>query len=87
MTSPNGIKTLEIQTSLSPAPKEVRARRRLTLQTIQLLDVIVHVNSLEQANPEITQILHKHKEMFQGMGNIKNTEVKLDIDPSVQPVS
>ena len=25
--------------------------------------------------------------MFEGMGNIKNTEVKLDIDPSIQPVA
>ena len=33
MTSPDDIKTLGIQTSLSPAPKGVRARRGLTLQT------------------------------------------------------
>ena len=58
-----------------------------TSTALALLDVKVHANSLQHANPEITQILHKHKDLFEGMGNIKNIQVTLDIDPSVQPVA
>lgn len=57
-----------------------------TCKALELLDVKINANTLEHANPEITQILHKHKRMFEGMGNIKNIQVTLEIDPSIQPV-
>jgi len=31
--------------------------------------------------------LHKQKDLFEGMGKIKNIQVTLDIDPSIQPVT
>ena len=43
-----------------------------TCTALELLDVKINANTLEQVNPEITQILHKYKGMFEGMGNIKN---------------
>ena len=57
----------------------VRTYKRCT--ALELLDVKINANTFEHANPEITQILHKHKGMFEGMGNIKNIQVMLDIDP------
>ena len=58
-----------------------------TCTALELLDVKINANTLEHVNPEITQILHKYKGMFEGMGNIKNIQVTLDIDPSIQPVT
>lgn len=58
-----------------------------TCKALQLLEVKINANTLEHANPEITHILHKHNRMFEGMGNIKNIQVTLDIDASIQPVA
>ena len=45
-----------------------------TCTALELLDVKVNANTLEHANPVITQIFHKYKEMFEGMGNIKKIQ-------------
>ena len=45
-----------------------------TCTALELLDVKVNANTLEHANPEITQIFHKYKGMFKGMGNIKKIQ-------------
>ena len=58
-----------------------------TCTALELLDVKINANTLEHVNLEITQILHKYKGMFEGMGNIKIIQVTLDIDPSIQPVT
>ena len=58
-----------------------------TCTALELLDVKINANTLAHANPEIMQILHKHKGMFEGMGNIKNIQVTLDNDPSIKPVA
>lgn len=48
--------------------------RYKTCTALELLDVKVNTNTLEHANPEITQIFHKYKGMFEGMGNIKKIQ-------------
>ena len=58
-----------------------------TCTALELLDVTINANTLRHANPEIRQILPKHKEMLEAMGNIKNIQVMLDIDPSIKPVA
>ena len=52
---------------------------------LELLDVKINANTLKHTNPEFTQILHKHQQMFDRMGKIKNIQVTLDIDPFINP--
>ena len=44
-------------------------------------NVNVHANSPEHA------MHHEHKALFKGMGNIKNVQFTLDIDPTVTPIA
>lgn len=53
--------------------------------TQELLDVKINANTLKHANPEFTQILHNHQQMFDRMGKIKNIQVTLDMDPFINP--
>ena len=41
----------------------------------------------DQRDPDVQQIINKHAKLFQGTGNLKDREVKLDIDPTVTPVA
>ena len=38
-------------------------------------------------DPKVTEIVNKHKPIYQGLGKLKNKEIKLCIDESVQPVA
>ena len=40
-----------------------------------------------QAKDEIQDILITHKENFQGIGKLKNYQVKLHVDPSIKPIA
>ena len=52
-----------------------------------LLNININSISVDHPNPTIAQILQKHHKVFQGMGNLKNCEVKLEINPNVNPVA
>ena len=58
-----------------------------TSTALRLLTINVNAVSTDHPNPRIAQILQQHQQVFQGMGNLKNHEVKLEIDPSVQPIA
>ena len=52
-----------------------------------LLNININSITIDHSNPRIAQILQQHHEVFQGMGNLKNCEVKLEINPTVTPVT
>ena len=52
-----------------------------------LLNININSISVDHTKPRIAQILQQHHKVFQGMGNLKNCEVKLEIDPTVTPVA
>lgn len=51
--------------------------------------ITLNVNSInpDHPNQEVRQILNKHSKLFQGTGNLKGREVKLETDPTVTPVA
>ena len=52
-----------------------------------LLNININSIKIDHSNPRIAQILQQHHKVFQGMGNLKNCEVKLEINPTVTPVT
>ena len=48
-----------------------------------LLNININSITIDHSNPRIAQILQQHHKVFQGMGNLKNCEVKLEINPTV----
>ena len=48
-----------------------------------------YVNNMntQHPHPGVQQIIDKHKLLFQGIGKLKGTEVKLEIDEKVEPVT
>ena len=58
-----------------------------TSTDLGLLNINVNTISVDHPNPKIAQILQQHHKVFQGMGNLKNCEVTLEIDPTVTPVA
>ena len=54
---------------------------QLGLLTLNVNNVTQHVDT------QVTEILRKHEALFQGTGNLKGVEVKLEIDETVQPVA
>ena len=58
-----------------------------TSTALGLLNININSISTDHPDPRIAQILQKHHKVFQGMGNLKNCEVKLEIDPTVSPVA
>jgi hypothetical protein len=52
-----------------------------------LLNININAISTDHPDPRIAQILQKHHKVFQGIANLKNCEVKLEIDPTVSPVA
>ena len=52
-----------------------------------LLNININSITIDHSNPRIAQILQQHNKVFQGMGNLKNCEVKLEINPTVTPVT
>ena len=60
----------------------------LGLETAVDLEVIHIVNSISQGLPQnLRKIVEKHQSRFEGVGLMKNVQVKLDIDPDVKPVA
>ena len=50
--------------------------------------ITLNINSLSRhENPTIAEILQRHHQLFQGTGNLKEVEVKLQIDESITPVA
>ncbi|CAB4035277.1 Hypothetical predicted protein [Paramuricea clavata] len=58
-----------------------------TSTALGLLNININSISTDHPDPRIAQILQKHHQVFQGMGNLKNCEVKLEIDPTVSFVA
>jgi hypothetical protein len=44
-------------------------------------------NVTQQADPQLAGLLRKHENLFQGTGNLKGVEVKLEKDETVPPVA
>ena len=44
-----------------------------------LLNMDINSITIDHSNPRVAQILQQHHKVFQGMGNLKNCEVKLEI--------
>jgi uncharacterized protein (DUF2249 family) len=51
-----------------------------------LLNLKVCSASVDHPDPHVSAVLNKHKRVFEAMGNLKDKEVKLEIDPDFQPV-
>ena len=51
--------------------------------------ITLNLNNInpDQRDPDIQQIIDKHAKVFQGTGNLKDREVKLEIDPTITPVA
>jgi hypothetical protein len=58
-----------------------------TSTALGLLNLKVCSVSVGHPDPDVSAVLNKHKKVFEGMGNLKDKEVKLEIDPDVQPVT
>lgn len=60
----------------------------LSRQTATELGLLKIVNSMsaEAGSPTQSQLLHEYQDLFQGIGKLKDFQVKLHIDDSVQPV-
>jgi hypothetical protein len=58
-----------------------------TSTALGLLNLKVCSVSVDHPDPDVSAVLNKHKKVFEGMGNLKDREVKLEIDPDVQPVT
>ena len=52
-----------------------------------LLNININSITIDHPNPRIARILQQHRKVFQGMGNLKNWEVKLEINPTVTHVT
>jgi hypothetical protein len=52
-----------------------------------LLNLKVCSASVDHPDPDVSAVLNKHKRALEGMGNLKDKEVKLEIDPDFQPVA
>ena len=60
---------------------------RQTEISLGLIELAESINYMKTENDEINKILDKHKPIFQGLGKLKNVQVKLDIDESVKPIA
>ena len=51
--------------------------------------ITLNLNNInpDQRDPDVQQIIDKHAKLFQGTGNLKDREVKLEIDLTVTPVA
>ncbi|CAB3985042.1 Transposon Tf2-9 poly, partial [Paramuricea clavata] len=51
--------------------------------------IILNINTLNpvQQDHDVRRIINKHPKLFEGTGNLKGREVKLEIDPTVTPVA
>ena len=52
-----------------------------------LLNININSISADHPDPRIAQVLQNHHKVFQGMGNLKNCKVTLEVDPTVSPVA
>ena len=58
----------------------------LSLSTAQDLGLItLHINNVSTKDAALDNIIAKHKSVFNGLGKLKGTTVKLDIDKTVTP--
>ena len=58
----------------------------LSLSTAQDLGIItLHINNVSTKDAALDNIIAKHKSVFNGLGKLKGTAVKLDIDKTVTP--
>ncbi|CAB4037162.1 Retrovirus-related Pol poly [Paramuricea clavata] len=51
--------------------------------------IIFNINTLNpvQQDHDVRRIINKHPKLFEGTGNLKGREVKLEIDPTITPVT
>ena len=54
----------------------------ITLNLNKLTSILTN-----EIHADVQQIIDKHAKLFQGTGNLKDQEVKLEIDPTVTPVA
>lgn len=52
-----------------------------------LLQININSVSIAHHDADVSKILQRHQKLFQGTGNLKNREVKLEIDESITPVA
>ena len=58
----------------------------ISLSTAQDLGLItLHINNVSAKDAALDNIIAKHKSVFNGLGKLKGTTVKLDIDKTVTP--
>lgn len=57
-----------------------------TSTVLGLLKTFVNNVNVQHPNPDVQRIINKHKSLFQGIGKLKGTEVKLEIDENITPV-
>ena len=58
-----------------------------TSTVLGLLNININSITIDHQNQRIAQILRQHHKVFQGMENLKNCEDKLEINPTVTPVT
>ena len=58
-----------------------------TSTELGLLNININSIVVDHPDPAVSQMLQKHHKVFQGMGNLRNCEVKLEIDTTVPPVA
>ena len=55
--------------------------------SLDLLSVNLNNITIQHENSQVHPILTKHFKLFSGMGNLKNTQVKLEINESITLVA
>ena len=58
-----------------------------TSTTLGLLKTYVNNMNTQHSHPDVQRIIDNHKFLFQGIGKLKGTEVKLEIDKKVEPIA
>ena len=52
-----------------------------------VMKLIEEINTLRTGDSEINSMMEDYKQIFQGLGKLKNTQIKFDIDETVKPVA
>ena len=56
--------------------------------TVGLLkNIFQHYHILQHSNPNIQELLYKHRPLFHSIGKLKGWEVKLEIDENILPIA
>ena len=52
-----------------------------------VMTLVEEVNMLRTGNNEINKMMNEFKKVFEGLGKLKDVQIKFDIDESVKPVT